>query len=324
MDDHGGVVVAASTRPSLSLLGKLKLFLALSRTPHAVFDLATPMLGALLALGGLPPIGIIALGLLTAFAGYTAVYALNDLVDYRVDREKIMRGGLSSDVEYLDAVGVRHPVARGLLTPREGVIWTGGWALAALGGAWLLNPVCAFIFLGSCLLEAVYCRLLNVSHLRVFVSGLVKTLGGIAAAFAVTRNPSPLFLALFFAWIFAWEIGGQNVPADLVDQEEDRGSGARTVPVRFGERGAAVIIIVSLAVATGLGAVVLAHAGGRLVPVWATASLLVGGWMLMVPAWKLGSFPKPAAVMGLFNRASLYPLAMLAVAMLKLGLGWER
>ncbi|MDD5614111.1 MAG: hypothetical protein PHQ54_03450, partial [Candidatus Omnitrophica bacterium] len=39
----------------------------------------TPALAALLCYGGLPPVGVAALGLLTVFAGYTAVYALNDV-----------------------------------------------------------------------------------------------------------------------------------------------------------------------------------------------------------------------------------------------------
>jgi 4-hydroxybenzoate polyprenyltransferase len=60
---------------------RLKLFLALSRTPHGLLDLATPLLAALLWLGHLPPGDVTALGILGAFAGYTAVYALNDIVD---------------------------------------------------------------------------------------------------------------------------------------------------------------------------------------------------------------------------------------------------
>ena len=76
------------TRPELTGIARLKLFLALSRTPHGILDMATPALAALLWLGGFPSAGVIALGLLTAFAGYTAVYALNDLVDYRVDKEE--------------------------------------------------------------------------------------------------------------------------------------------------------------------------------------------------------------------------------------------
>jgi 4-hydroxybenzoate polyprenyltransferase len=66
-----------------ALLSNLKLFLALSRTTHGVLDLAAPALSALLWLGQFPSPWIVAIGLLTAFSGYTAVYALNDLVDYR-------------------------------------------------------------------------------------------------------------------------------------------------------------------------------------------------------------------------------------------------
>ena len=67
---------------------RLKLFLALSRTPHGVIDIATPALAALLCLGHFPPLVTTLLGVITVFSGYTAVYALNDLVDYRTDREK--------------------------------------------------------------------------------------------------------------------------------------------------------------------------------------------------------------------------------------------
>ena len=72
-------------------ISRLKLFLALSRTPHGLLDMATPGLSALLWLGTFPSAGMMGLGLLTAFSGYTAVYALNDLTDYRVDQEKRLR-----------------------------------------------------------------------------------------------------------------------------------------------------------------------------------------------------------------------------------------
>ena len=69
-------------------ISRLKLFLALSRTPHGVLDLAAPALGALLWVGGFPPAEIMGLGLITAFCGYTSIYALNDVTDHRVDKEK--------------------------------------------------------------------------------------------------------------------------------------------------------------------------------------------------------------------------------------------
>ena len=93
-----------STAAAYSGLSRIKLFLALSRTPHALLDLAAPALAAMLWLGKIPPPPIVILGFLTAFAGYTAVYALNDLVDYRVDREKIQKCGLPCSDHDLDAV----------------------------------------------------------------------------------------------------------------------------------------------------------------------------------------------------------------------------
>jgi 4-hydroxybenzoate polyprenyltransferase len=64
-------------------LSRIKLFWALSRTPHGLLDMSTPALGALLWLGAFPPLDIIILGIFTVIAGYTAVYAWNDVIDYR-------------------------------------------------------------------------------------------------------------------------------------------------------------------------------------------------------------------------------------------------
>jgi len=87
---------------------------------------------------------------------------------------------------------IRHPMAQGYLSFTEGVLWTSVWSLVAIWGAYHLNPVCIVIFLMGCVLETVYCLLLKVSHLRILVSGGVKTAGAIAGVFAVDPNPSPL------------------------------------------------------------------------------------------------------------------------------------
>ena len=143
----------------------------------------------MLWLGHIPDFPLIALGLLTAFAGYTSVYAVNDLVDYKVDRERISQGGFQ-DTEILVESGlVRHPVAQGLLSYRRGLAWAGLWGLVALVGAYILNPVCAGIFLFGAFLEVVYCLMLKVSPIRTFIHGIVKTSGAMAAVFAVAGAP---------------------------------------------------------------------------------------------------------------------------------------
>ncbi len=154
---------------------QLNLFWALSRTPHGLIDMTTPALAALLCLGQFPPLGVVLLGLVTAFAGYTAVYALNDLTDFRRDREKAAAGGFDDTENYLDGVLARHPMAKGALRYSSGLAWAAAWALAAMAGAWLLNPVCLWIFLAGCLLEIVYCRLSRVTPCVRWSTALSKT-----------------------------------------------------------------------------------------------------------------------------------------------------
>jgi 4-hydroxybenzoate polyprenyltransferase len=297
-------------------VSRLKLFLALSRTPHGLLDLAAPALAALLCLGHFPPLWVTLLGLLTVFAGYTAVYALNDVVDYRVDREKLRLEGGAASGPYLDAVLVRHPLAAGRVSLREGLAWTGAWALVAFLGAYALNPVCALIFVVGCLLEAAYCLLLKVSHLRLLVAGVVKGLGALAAVFAVDPQPSPLFLAVLFLWLFGWELGGQNIPADWHDVEQDRTLQAKTIPVVQGLNQAAALALVSLT-----ASVTLSLALGWLAPVNFSAlhQLLLaaaGLGLLLLPAGRLYRRRSRSAAAALFNRASYYPLAVLGVVLL--------
>ena len=106
---------STSVQNHYSGFSRVKLFLALSRTPHGLLDMATPALCAILWLGEFPAFKVIALGLVTAFSGYTAVYALNDIIDYRTDKEKIQQGGLSDSNRDLDAVIMRHPLAQDLM-----------------------------------------------------------------------------------------------------------------------------------------------------------------------------------------------------------------
>jgi 4-hydroxybenzoate polyprenyltransferase len=296
---------------------RLKLFLALSRTPHGLLDLATPGLAALLCLGAVPGVAITLLGLITMFAGYTAIYALNDVVDYRTDKAKIGAGGLKAE-GYLDGVMVRHPMAQGLLSFQEGLLWAVAWAAVALVGAYLLNPICALIFVAGALLETVYCLMLERSHLRILVSGVVKTLGGVAAVFAVNPRPSPVFLTLLFLWIFFWEIGGQNVPADWHDLEEDQRWHARTVPVRYGAEGSGRIILGSLILSAALLLPLQGASPAKFSWFLRFLSLGAGVVLLILPALRLYQTKERSRATVLFNYASYYPLAIFLLTVLAL------
>ena len=310
--------MAGSPSYSLNPLSRLKLFWALSRTPHGLLDMCTPAFGALLWLGHLPPIPVIIIGLITTFAGYTAVYALNDVIDYRADKEKAAMGGFTPGEDYLDGVLVRHPMAQGLLSFKEGLIWACGWAAIALIGAYLLNPLCVLIFLCGCLLEAIYCLLWRVSPYRTIVSGGVKTTGALAAVFAVDPQPDGLFLLVLFLLLFSWEIGGQNIPADWTDIEEDRRLKAKTIPVHFGTERSRVIVLVSLIAAIGLSLTIAAFTRAGFNWIFTLPAVIAGGYLLLYPALKLYRLPSRTQAMALFNKASYYPPALLAAVLLNI------
>jgi 4-hydroxybenzoate polyprenyltransferase len=304
---------AMPTPRSLSALQRLKLFFALSRTPHGLLDMATPALAALLWHGSLPALRIILLGLVTVFAGYTAVYALNDLVDWRIDRRKLAQGGFRNTANYLDAVLIRHPLAQGLLTFKQAVLWTIGWALLALLGTYLLNPICALIFLAACLLEAIYCLMWRTSHLRTLIMGVVKTSGSMAAVFAVDPHPSFSFLLLLFFWLFFWEVGGQNIPADWTDIEEDRAMKASTIPLRLGLGRARWISLSALILAVALNACLVGVSQVEAKTLAVVASAGAGLFLLLIPAYRLFKTRQRPQASTLFNRASYYPLALLVI-----------
>lgn len=292
---------------------RIKLFLALSRTPHGLLDICTPLLIALVWLGHPPDFRIIVLGIIAAFAGYTAVYALNDIVDYRSDKEKISQAGFDREASYLDGTHIRHPLARGYLRMPEAMAWAGGWALLSLVAAYLLNPVCALILVIGCVLETAYCFLLRVSHLRTLVSGIVKTLGGLAAVFAVDASPDIGLLLLIFFWLFFWEIGGQNVPADWHDIEEDTIMRARTVPVYFGPKMASAIVLLTLTICLALSGILFLIAPFHLPLPFYTVAIFIGFYLLIIPAIRLFKTRNRDTAAALFNRASCYPCALLAV-----------
>ena len=287
-------------------------FFALSRTTHGVLDMAAPAFCALLWLGGFPRWHTILLSLATGFAAYTAIYALNDLVGMRHDRQKFAGCGLKPGFS-VEASPQRHPLAQNLLSVRSGLLWAGTWFGAALIGSYFLNPVIDLVLLAAAGLEVAYCLLLKITYLRTILGGLVKTSGPIAAVLVLDPRPSPYFLLLLFAWLFFWEVGGQNIPSDWNDTLEDGRVDAKTIPIRFGPRTAGVIIIGALALSVVASGFLPLISPARLGTLYVLASLLLGYFLLLRPSYELYRFNNGGLARRLFDSASYYPLAQFAL-----------
>lgn len=291
----------------------IRLFLALSRTAHGLMDMATPALAALIWLGTFPPAHIFWLGIVTAFAGYTSVYALNDLVDWRTDAKRFEEGLISNTPDDLDSVLIRHPIASGKLSMAKAILWTSWWMVITLIGAFMLNPVCLLIFIIACILEALYCLAWKSTWFKVLLSGIVKTSGAVAAIYAVDGQPSHGLLVTMFFWIFFWEIGGQNIPNDWSDIEEDRILKASTIPVAFGLRVSVCIILACLVATVGLSCIVLVFSPLSDVLIYAGVSIGVGFYFLLLPGLNLYRKGTRSAALALFNHASYYPICFMMV-----------
>ncbi len=290
----------------------MRKFLALSRSTHGVLDIAMPGFAALLWLGHFPRWPVLLVALLTALAGYTALYALNDIIGVKVDREKFAGSGPNPGYS-VEASDLRYPIAQGKLSLGKGIAWFAAWYVIALVGAWWLNPLLVFVVLAAPVLETVYCLLFKVSWWRVLVSGVVKSLGPVAAVLAVVPRPDPAMLGLMVAWLMAWEIGGQNVPADWNDVEEDRRVGARTIPLVFGPKFAGTVVLIALLATLALGWFLPLMSPLALGLRFQLGMLAIGVVLLLVPGFQLFRSHEGRRAAKLFDRASLYPLALLAL-----------
>lgn len=290
----------------------LNRFFALSRTTHGVLDIAMPGFAALLWLGAFPQWTTTLLAVVTAFAGYTAIYALNDLVAIKDDREKFAGGRLNEGYS-VEASAMRYPLAQNILSPKQGWAWFAFWYLVTLVGAYILNPVIVFIVLASAVLEVIYCRLLKVTYWRTLISGLVKSAGPVSAVFVVQPNPHLPHLVLMLIWLMLWEIGGQNIPADWNDVEEDRRVGAKTIPLTFGPKIAGGIVIVTLTLVTLISLFLPVISPKPLGWPYLLASGLAGLYLLILPGIELYRKRESRQAARLFDRASYYPLAQLII-----------
>ena len=268
------------------------------------------MAAALLCLGTFPALFTIIIGLITVFAGYACIYALNDVTDYKLDKQRMGELPKEAVCFDLDCMSVRHPLAQGLISFAGGVAWTVFWGVVALVGAALLNPVCAVIFVIGAFLEIVYCKLYQHSQWKILIAATVKNLGALAAIFAVNPRPPAQFVIVVFIWIAFWEVGGQNIPNDLVDMHEDGKLGAKTVPVVYGPDPAVITLLTTLLASffLGLGLVFLSPLQQK--GVYVLGGTLSGLFFLLLPLKKFLEQRDASKAINLFNQASLYPMGI--------------
>ena len=297
---------------------RIALFFDLARGKSALFSVSEPVLGAMLALSAIPPLGTCLLGILAALAGYLCVYSLNDLMDLRADREEIRVSSpdplaWKPEVAHMDIVTLRHPVAAGALP-----VWAAVTFVVVLGGvglvaAYLLRPLCAYLFIGCAALEVIYCNMRHRSWLKVVPAATMVAVGGLAGWFAVGRLTWGA-LAFFFL-LYGWETG-RNLTNDLADVVHDRMVGITTLASVHGAPVAAKVILVDAVAMVGISLVQ---------PVaWVVRGLLaaVALFTMTLPAVALYRNPDEPSAQRYFNRLTFFPPFGAACAIIVAAVAW--
>lgn len=291
----------------------LVLLLDFARSRSALLSLGEPALGALLAYGAIPPGRVMSLGLLAAVAGYLSIYALNDLLDLKADKREIdisavrRPGDWAPVAPHLDIVSLPHPVAAGALPLWAGVTWVAILGAAGLAAAYMLRPICAWLFLVCAALEVLYCMLRSKTWLKSIPAGTTVAVGGLAGWFAVANVSWGA--GAFFLLLLVWEIAGRNLSNDLADVERDRSVGIATLAATHGPK------VAVRAVLTGASAMPLLalFQQGPWVPRVIVA--IVALVTMSVPAAFLARRSSSQAAQRYFNRASTFPAAAAAAVL---------
>jgi len=304
---------AAPRRGAATAAGLPAAIFDFSRGKQALLTIAQPALGAVLALSGLPSGRVIAIGLPAACAASFALYALNDLLDRKVDARALAVGKSSVPAHDVDTVFMRHPLARGVLSLRVSVAWVAGLIVVAVVGTALLNPLALLFFAAAVGTQIVYCTLRSVTCWKTVLSGVMVGFGGLAGWAAVA--PLRWSALSVFVFLACWEVGGRNIVNDLSDLESDARVGIRTIASVRGEAAAA------RAAAAVAAACLVATALLPMPLISVALALAFGAWSLAWPALNLLRRPTPAQAASYFNHASPYPDLVLLAALLGLALG---
>jgi len=279
-------------------------FFDLSRSYQSLLSLSQPLLGAILALRGLPDLHVLFLGFIAATFGYLSVFSLNDVLDHKIDRESIKIGKAERDKHDIGVTVFKHPLARGDLSLFASLIWVVTTGSIGAFFAYLLNPLCMWLFFACVILEIIYCSMRSLSWVKVFPTGVMVGLGGLAGWAAVA--PLTIKSVYFFLFLALWEIAGRNLANDLADVNSDRKVDIKTVATVFGNRASSIAILVGALATTALSITLPVSLIPRLV------GFGIGIWLMVIPAVMLALNPSSTEASSYFNKASLFPMVVLA------------
>jgi 4-hydroxybenzoate polyprenyltransferase len=231
--------------------GRLRTTLTMIKFSHTLFALPFALLSAFLAAGGWPRLSTLVKILLAMVGARSAAMAHNRLADRRLDAEN------------------PRTASRALPSGTLSVSYVWGFLAASvalfLGAAASLNRLTLLLSPVALALLFTYAYTKRFTAFSHLVLGLCLALAPIGAWIAVTGSIARLPILLGLAVLF-WTAGFDVIYA-LQDEAFDRRAGLKSIPARFGARGALLLSSLFHAIMVAL-----------LVAVWRLSG---GGWLFL-------------------------------------------
>jgi len=196
---------------------------------HTLFSLPFAVVAILLETDGRPPVGKLVLILVAAMAARNAANALNRVVDAEIDARNPRTAG-------------RH-LPTGRLTKKELLAFTAVMGAVLVAATAMLNWLCVALLPVAAVLIGGYSYTKRFTWLCHYWLGVACAAAPMGAFLALSGRFELGYFALAGA-VALW-VAGFDILYALQDIEFDRSAGLRSVPARFGARGARLIAALS-------------------------------------------------------------------------------
>lgn len=214
-------------RPLKLGLARLATYARFVKIEHTLFSFPLLLSGALLARERPVSFRTLILILLAGAGARTAALALNRLLDRAIDRANPRTAG--------------RELARGAMTPGEGLLVTVIGTIVYAIAAYAISPLCLWLAPIPLAVFTIYPLLKRYTAWAHLGVGAGLSLAPLGAWFAVSlsfRHVGPAFLLGLFT--FFW-VSGFDIIYSTLDEEHDRRSGVYSLPARMGKQKALAI-----------------------------------------------------------------------------------
>lgn len=203
----------------------MKKFFSFVKIEHTLFSLPLIYSGVLLAAEGtIPPIRILILILTAATGARTVAFALNRIIDRR-----------------LDAKNPRTAIRE--LPSGKMTLWEASWVMIAglalyFGSAYFISDFCFMMSLIPLAIFIVYPTMKRYTPLAHFGVGLGLAMGPLGGWFAVSPSFDNLLVPAMLSLFTLFWVAGFDIIYATLDEDFDRKESLYSFPSRFGRKRA--------------------------------------------------------------------------------------